>query len=135
MMYSTKAGTLSEELKPSSAFKHGVNYIFRRRGALTTSGCTAIVFWPLAGERPTEAEIILIPIGMSFRNEAGEETAEHGTRNVKLLPHHVMAYPSIVHPTGRGTLRLASNDPQTPPVINHELVNDCDLERLNAACR
>jgi choline dehydrogenase-like flavoprotein len=135
MMYFTRAGTLAEEFKPLKALKHGINYLFRRRGALTVSGCTAIVFSQLTGEQPTEAELILIPIGMSFRNEAGEDSAEHSTSNVKLLAHHVMAYPSIVHPTGRGTLRLASDDPSALPVISHQLVAGRDMEGLIAACR
>ncbi len=135
LMYSTKANTLAEELKPWKALKHGLNYVFRRRGALTVSGCTAVVFSQLSGEQPTEAEMILIPIGMSFRNEAGEETAEHSTSNAKLLPHHVMLYPSIVHPSGRGTLRLSSKDPSAKPMINHELVSGQDMAGLIAACR
>jgi choline dehydrogenase-like flavoprotein len=46
-----------------------------------------------------------------------------------------MVYPSIVHPTGRGTLRLRSSDPSEAPVIDHQLVSGTDLEGLVAACR
>jgi choline dehydrogenase-like flavoprotein len=135
LMYGTKADTLAEELTPLRAIKHGFQYLLKRKGALTTSGCTAIVFSQLSGDRPTEAETIMIPIGLSFGSKDGEASAEHSTRNIKFLPHHFMVYPSIVHPTGRGTLRLASSDPSAAPVINHELVSGTDLDGLIAACR
>lgn len=135
MMYSTTAGTLAEELTFRRALTHGINYVLRRQGALTTSGCTAIVFSQLTGDQPSEAEIILIPLGMSFRNDAGEASSEHSTRNVQILPHRMMVYPSILHPRGRGTVRLASSDPSAAPVIDHELVSGQDMEGLIAACR
>jgi choline dehydrogenase-like flavoprotein len=135
MMYTTKADTLSEELKPWRALKHGINYIFRRKGALTMSGCTAVVFTPIVGEQPTEAEIILMPVGMQFENKTGGDTGEHDTRNVKLIPHGLMVYPSYVHPSARGTVRLASSETSAPPVLNHELASGRDMEVLIAACR
>jgi choline dehydrogenase-like flavoprotein len=135
LMYSTTAGTLGEELKPFKALKHGINFLFRRRGALTVSGCTAILFSQLSGEAATEIEMILIPIGMSFESKGGDESAERSMENIKFLPHHMMIYPSIVHPRGRGSLRLASSDPSVKPVINHELVGGRDLDGLIAACR
>ncbi len=135
MMYTTEAGTLAEELKPWRALKHGINYVFRRRGALTMSGCTAIVFSQVTGAMPTEAEIILMPIGMTFQNKAGEETSEHGTSDVKMLPHGLMVYPSYVHPTSRGTVRLASNDPSAAPALEHALLSGGDMTLLIAACR
>jgi choline dehydrogenase-like flavoprotein len=133
-MYTTKADTLAEELRPLKALKHGLNYLFRRKGALTTSGCCAIVFSKLTGEHPTEAEIILIPIGMQFKNEDGEVEQEHG-RDAKMLPHAMMVYPSFVHPTTRGSVQLASSDPSAPPVLEHALLGGSDMAALIAACR
>jgi choline dehydrogenase-like flavoprotein len=135
MMYTTTAGTLAEELKPWLALKHGIDFIFRRQGALTMAGSGAVVFSQLVGEQPTEAEIILFPVGMSFRNEQGEDSGEHNVRDVKLLPHALMVYPSYVHPSARGSITLASSDPSAPPVLEHELVSGEDMTALIAACR
>lgn len=136
MRYRTTADTLAEELKPQRALKHAVNYLARGEGALTLGGGAAVVFASLGGNRPTETEIILMPVGMEFKqnNEnVGEDT--HGLYDVKIVPHRVMVYPSCVHPKGRGTVRLESTDPAAPPVIEHSLVGDADMTELIAACR
>ena len=134
MMVRTDADTLVEEMKPLRALRHGIDYVFRRRGALTVSGGAALVFTKMAGEHPTESEIIVMPAGMEFNRGEGDGT-DHDVHKVKVLPHSMMIFPSFVHPKGRGTVRLASADPTANPVIDHQLVSDPDLEALIAACR
>jgi choline dehydrogenase-like flavoprotein len=98
------------------------------------AGAAALVFAPITGERPTETEIILMPVGMEFnKNEGMEDT--HNIHNVKIVGNRVMLYPSFVHPTGRGTVRLASQDPSATPIIEHSLVAGDDMTALIAACR
>jgi choline dehydrogenase-like flavoprotein len=135
LMYKTKADTLAEELKPLKAIKNLVQYIFRRTGAMTVSGGSAVVFSQISGAFPTEVEIILMPIGLSFPTTDGVDDTEHSIHDVKLMPHGLMVYPSFVHPAGRGTVRLASTDPSATPVIEHELVSGDDMTALIAACR
>jgi len=134
MRYRTTAGTLREELRPLRAIRHGWEFLRRGGGALTMSGGAAIVFAPISGERPTETEIILMPVGMEFKSLEGQEDT-HDIHNVKIVGHRVMLYPSFVHPTGRGTVRLASTDPKVTPVIEHSLVGGEDMTALIAACR
>lgn len=134
MRYRTTAGTLREELRPLRAIRHGYEFLRRGGGALTMSGGAAIVFSSITGERPTETEIILMPVGMEFKSLEGQEDT-HDIHNVKIVGNRVMLYPSFVHPTGRGTVRLASNDPMAPPVIKHSLVSGGDMPALIAACR
>lgn len=134
MMVRTDAGTLVEELKPARAIRHGIDYVLRRRGALTVSGGAALVFTQLDGASPTECEIIVMPAGMSFAKE-GSESTDHDVHKVKVLPHRMMIFPSFVHPEGRGTVRLASSDPADGPVIEHQLVSGGDMTALIAACR
>jgi choline dehydrogenase-like flavoprotein len=134
MRYRTSAGTLREELRPLRAIRHGWEFLRRGGGALTMSGGAAIVFAPITGERPTETEIILMPVGMEFKSLEGQEDT-HDIHNVKIVGNRVMLYPSFVHPTGRGTVRLASHDPAAPPVIEHSLVGPEDMKALIAACR
>jgi choline dehydrogenase len=134
MRYRTTAGTLGEELRPLRAIRHAVDFLTRGQGALTMSGGAALVFAPITGARPTETEIILMPVGMKF---SGDDEVEdtHSLHDVKIIGNRVMLYPSFVHPTGRGTVRLASRDPSATPVIEHSLVGGDDMTALIAACR
>jgi choline dehydrogenase len=136
LRFRTSAATLREELTPLRAIKHAADFALRGRGAMTASGGAAVVFSQLSGEYPTEAELILMPVGMGW-GEGGDEGADgmHSIHDVKILPHRVMVYPSFVHPKGRGTVRLASADPTATPVIEHELVTNEDMQALTAACR
>lgn len=133
LRYSTTADTLAEELRPRRALKHLVDFAVRGRGAMTMSGGAAVVFSQITGQYPTEAEIILMPIGMVFKGEG--EDAPHSIHDVKIAPHGLMVYPSFVHPTGRGTVRLASSNPSATPRIEHELVAGDDMAALIGACR
>ena len=133
LRYRTKAGTLREELTPLRAIKHALDFAVRRQGAITLSGGAAVVFSQLSGEYPTEAELILMPLGMGWEAE-GEEPV-HSIHDVKILPNRVMVYPSFVHPTARGTVRLASRDAWATPRIDHELISGADMGALIAACR
>lgn len=134
LRYRTTVGTLAEELRPTRALRAAFQFLTRGQGALTMSGGAAVVFAPISGARPTETEIILMPVGMEFdRNEDLDDA--HGIYNVKILPNRVMVYPSFVHPTGRGTVRLASSDPSATPLIEHSLVGGKDMTALIAACR
>ncbi len=135
MMVTTESDTLVEELRPLKMLKHGINYLVRRRGPLTVGGGAALVFSALAGEHPTECEIILMPVGMEFQDNRGQASHEHNVHKVKVLPHSMMVFPSFVHPKGRGTVRLASADPGDQPVFDHQLLPDADMAQLVAACR
>lgn len=132
LTYDTGADTLYSEFKPHRAVKHLVNFIARGQGALTMS-CAAVVFAQLTSERPTDTEIILMPIGLDFNEERHGEGA-HDIHDAK-PKNGVMVYPSFVHPSGRGTVRLASSDPSAYPIIDHELIGGDDLKALMAACR
>ena len=58
-----------------------VEFLRRGGGALTMSGGAAIVFAPITGERPTETEIILMPVGMEFKSLEGQ--GAHDIHDVK----------------------------------------------------
>jgi choline dehydrogenase-like flavoprotein len=135
LQYTVKAGTMVEEMKPLRAIKHGLNYLLRRKGALTMSGCAAVVFSQLSGEYPTETEIVMMPVGVTFKTADGELSADEHTTDVKLLAHSITVYPSGVHPVSRGSVSLRSADPQDLPVIRHEAAPDVDMATLIAACR
>lgn len=128
LTYATTAGTLGEELRPRRALRHAADFAVRGQGALTVAGGVAVVFSQVAGDHPTEAEIILMPIGLSFEGD------HHDIHSVRTAPG-VMVYPSYVHPTSRGSIRLSASSPAAPPVISHELVSGADMQALIAACQ
>jgi choline dehydrogenase len=127
LVYTTTAGTLGEELKARRAVKHLADFAVRGEGLLTVAGGAAVVFSQVIGEYPTEAETILMPIGLSFEGD------HHDIHGVHTAPG-VMVYPSFVHPASRGTVRLAGSSPAAAPVINHELLGRADMQALTAAC-
>lgn len=136
MMVQTESDTLVEEIRPLKILKHGINYLLRGKGALTVSGGAAVVFTELEGKRPTECEIIVMPVGMSFGDQRqGDASTDHDVHKVKVLPHSMMIFPSFVHPEGRGTVRLRSSDPTDTPLIEHELCGGDDMRALVAACK
>ncbi|MBX7430516.1 GMC family oxidoreductase N-terminal domain-containing protein [Mycobacterium sp. Y57] len=134
MRYRTTSGTLADEFRPHRAIHHAVDFLLRGRGAITMSGGAAVVFAPTTGAHPTENEIIFVPVGMEFNKEEGREDT-HSIHDVKIVRNRVMVYPSFVHPTGRGTVRLTSSDPSATPVIEHALVGGEDMTALIASCR
>ena len=136
MMVQTESDTLVEEIRPLKILKHGINYLLRGKGALTVSGGAAVVFTELDGTRPTECEIIVMPVGMSFGDQQqGSSSTDHDVHKVKVLPHSMMIFPSFVHPEGRGSIRLRSSNPADTPLIEHELCGGNDMKALIAACK
>ncbi|MDT5100284.1 MAG: 4-pyridoxate dehydrogenase [Mycobacterium sp.] len=132
LMYRTRAGTLAEETTPLRAVRHFVDFVLHGRGALTQGGAAAIVFDQIDGDYATETEIIFIPVGLSFANP----DAVHDIHDLAIVPHGLTLYPSHVHPTSRGRLRLASADPAAGPMIEHEMFGCTeDLDNLVRVCR
>jgi len=127
LVYTTTSGTLGDELRPRHAVRHLADFALWGEGLLTVAGGAAVVFSQVTGEYPTEAETILMPIGLSFEGD------HHDIHGVHTAPG-VMVYPSFVHPASRGTVRLATSSPAAAPVINHELVGRADMQALIAAC-
>jgi choline dehydrogenase len=71
-------------------------------------------------------------------DDAGEEPAHrHDVHDMGLLPESsVTVMACVLHPRGRGAVRLRSADPAASPVIDHRLFAEPeDVRAMGAACR
>jgi choline dehydrogenase len=101
---------------------HGLQYILFRSGAVTTTGVEACAFIdPDGGERPT-IQLYCVPTVYLDRDVSGIEPT-----------HGVTLNPCLLRPKARGSLRLASADPFTPPVIDPRYFDHPDDLRLTVA--
>ena len=114
--------TLSSDQGFFRNIKHGLNFIFRRRGPLTTSigHAQALVKTRPDLEAPN-IQIILTPF--SF-----EKTAE----KIKISKEEAMGFAiGLMRPRSRGQILLASAKTGDKPIIQHQLLgNDEDIKEL-----
>jgi choline dehydrogenase-like flavoprotein len=142
MAYTVNIPTLNMELTPSGMLRHGFDFVFRGRGAVTVAAAHSIVFGRLAVDRGRpDYEIIFAPLGLSGATpgtDAGEDIEYRHDVN-ELTPMKTstcMALPSVSHPTARGRVTLHSADPSDKPKIDHQLISKAeDIDALTAACR
>jgi choline dehydrogenase len=135
LTYRVNRRTLNQEATLLRALGHGLNFLFRRRGALTSSLPHAIAFGRVHPEAPApEWELVFVPFGYTFDTGDGDTREIHGAKLEK--PSIVTIYPSLLHPRSRGRVSLRSADPSAHPVISHNLLGDPDdLVGLRETCR
>ena len=123
--------TLNSDLfNPFRAAVHGADFVFRRRGGITSGFNHAILFGltEFAVDRP-DIEMQLITLGTSAKTK--DVTDEYGlNRSVhSMVPDRypaVTVLPAYLRPSGRGSIALRSADPVADPVIRHELIGHPD---------
>jgi len=135
--YRVKLRTLNQDTSLLRAMGHGIDFVLRRRGALTSPYAHALVFarFDRQDGRP-DFEIQFSPYGLSGASEDGEHSAaDHDTRAVRLSKEPmVFAYPCLLHPEGRGAVSLRSADPRDNPVITFPFNHPGDVAGLAKAC-
>jgi choline dehydrogenase len=161
LRYAVNVRTLNQEMTPTGAVKHGLDFVVRGRGAVSSSFGTALLFGPPDNpDGAVDYQGIFCPFSLdsgggeddgtifakidsqaSGDNKAlGGETGEtfkhdiHDMQLVKASSVDVTTY--IVHPVGRGRVRLRSADPAADPLIEYQMLGeDADLAELTKACR
>lgn len=122
--YRVKTKTLGTDRGWMRNIAHGLNYLFRGRGPLTTSVGHAHAFVRSAPEI-TLPNLQLIMSAFSFDlTEGGAELSHEPV---------IITAVGLCRPRSRGVVRLRSGDPDDPPVIEHELLgSDIDVDDLIA---
>lgn len=134
--------TINRELTVKGVLKHGLDFVVRGRGAVTTAAAHSLLFGSFTkGATRPDYEIIFSPLGMSGDTpeaDAGQNIKfRHDVHELRPMETStVMELPSISHPRARGRVVLRSADPFAKPIIEHELLADPrDIADLTAVCR
>jgi choline dehydrogenase len=129
MKYEVTERTLNMDLTPLRMAAHGVDFVVRRRGGVTSGFNHAIVFAQSPGAQWCDIEMQFICFGISASEEsaADEFGLSHEVHSVRpdKFPA-VSVIPAFLHPSGRGTIGLRSANPMDYPIIRHELLGHPD---------
>ena len=113
----------------------GLNYIFRRRGLLTTAAVHAQAHGRSSPDREfPDIKLQLLPFwtDLSARRDAPPDIVTPDSSRVFGISIGV----NIMDPKARGEVRLKSADPRDLPIIDHRLYeHPSDLERMRTGLR
>jgi choline dehydrogenase len=102
--------------------RNGLQYMLFKSGAVTTTGVEACAFIdPDGGERPT-IQLYCVPTVYLDRDVSGVEPS-----------HGVTLNPCLLRPKARGSVRLASADPNALPQVDPQFFGNPDDLRLTIA--
>ncbi|TAJ93623.1 MAG: glucose-methanol-choline oxidoreductase [Gammaproteobacteria bacterium] len=115
--------TMNSERGPLDILRHGLNFLLRRRGVLTTSiGHAHALVKTRPGLPGPNVQLIMAP--MAF------DLDEQGVIRLCKEPAISTAI-GVIHPRARGRISLRSPDPMDPPKIEHALIGEADdVEQL-----
>lgn len=121
--------TFNVEIKPWHFLLHGLHYALLGRGPGTAPAGTAHAFVKSREglDRP-DFQIVFSPVAYAGDPDTGE---------YRFAPNPAVSIiPCLMHPRGRGSVRLRSGDCADKPVIHHELLgNGDDLAQLVDGCK
>ena len=118
LIYMLNVNTVTMDLTPLKALKHGINYILRGRGALAASAATAVAFAKFDGhDGAPDAELLFMPMAVKKGADGKAEIIKQPM---------VISSAWLCHPKSRGQIKLRSADPNDKPVIDHAVIGDPD---------
>ncbi len=123
VILATRTRSINSDTRGLAAIGQGLDFLLRRRGALTTSMCHANAFARTnASEIVPDVQVSLTAMAYSF--------GENG-RALLLKRPAVSVTICLARPDGRGRVTLRSSDPSDPPLVRHRLLgSDADVERI-----
>ena len=134
MTYGVTRRTLNQDATPLRSVLHGLEFVLRRRGPVTSPLCHAVVFGRLAGSAgpAPDYQLMFGPYGM-----ADPATVGHEVHGVKMSSSALVSvYPCLLHPASRGTVRLRSAVYSDPPLVSMSLLSEpADVARFAGVCR
>ena len=134
VMYRVNVPTLTMELTPLKALRHGIDFVLRGKGAISASAATAVVFAKFDEANPSpDVEMLFMPMAISRSSGDG---SKNGQDVVLIKEPIVLGSVWLCHPTSRGTVSLRSVDPSDDPVIAHQVIGEqADVAGLVAGIR
>ncbi len=132
--------TLNVDVGPSAVVRHGLEYVLHRSGPAASAPGHALLFTqsPTMSSGPCDYQFTFSPLAFKIPDLAGGESDDsvHDVNEVMLHDRPaVNVIQCVLHPDGRGTITLRSNDPADRIRIEHEVVGEQrDLDRLVEAC-
>ena len=116
--------TLNDEFTLWQLIKGAVRYLRHRDGPASSTGCHAIAFVKSSPELPeADCQIHFSPIAIEKKNGVMEPLKDSG----------VMVMPNYGNPSGQGSVRLRSANPNEKPKILPRLVEDADIDKFVSA--
>lgn len=116
LIYLLNVPTITQDLTPVKALKHGINYVFRGRGALSASAATAVAFAKFDESNAVpDVELLFMPMAVKKGADGKVEIMKDPI---------VISSAWLCHPRSRGTITLRSADPNDKPVITHSVIGD-----------
>jgi choline dehydrogenase len=127
MSWDVKPRTYNVEVRSWRAPFHALNWLFRRRGPLTSPYPHVVAFMKSSPELESpDIQLMFGPFAFAFSPE--------GVVPYKLPAVTVVA--TLNYPKARGRLKLSSASASAPTIIEHQLLaEDEDIRRLTQACR
>jgi choline dehydrogenase len=109
-----RGATVNSDSRGLPALKHGLDFLLRGRGAISSSMCHAQAFVHTRPGLPApDVQVSFTAFAFDI-NEVGRAV---------LRPEPAISLTiCLARPQGRGTIRLRSADPFAPPVIQHQLL-------------
>jgi len=115
------AETYNSAIRPLSLARHFANYLFKRRGPLTSISVHAMAWAKSRPDLPSPDLIYsFLPISFGEGVYPGTPHRRHGATFAL----------NVAKPASRGEIRLRDADPHSRPVIDHRLLSEEDLELL-----
>jgi choline dehydrogenase len=115
--------TMNSQRGPLDTIKHGLNFLLRRRGPVTTPiGHAHALVQTREGLPGPNVQLIMAPMAFDLDEQGVIQLCEEPA---------ISAAIGIIHPQSRGRITLRSNDPHAMPVINHSLIGaEDDVEQM-----
>jgi choline dehydrogenase len=127
MSFHVKKPSLGANRNPFTDLLHGINFIFRGRGPLTTGigHAQALVKTDERYAAPN-VQIVISPFSYDF-DERGPKLYNKPSVGLAV---------GLARPDSRGTVRLRSADPNDKPLINYPLLGEqSEVDQMVAGCR
>ncbi|MGW3943704.1 GMC family oxidoreductase [Streptomyces phaeochromogenes] len=130
LKYEVTERTLNMDLTPLGMARHGLDFLFRRRGAVTSGFNHAILFANSSDAAEwcdIEMQMLVLGTSAKVKEVADEYGLGHEVHTMAPDTYPVVSVmPAFLHPSGRGSVGLRSANPLDDPVIRHELLGHPD---------